>query len=196
MPRTSPTVSFPSRRDTAEARGVALQYWIQENRDPATGLPWTQMQLALSSGIGRPQLQRYLTGAYDLANSTQELVERLVGTMGMSDADARVFFGIPRESLVRWRTFRPPPLGHGMERARPASERFIALSEPLKGEVACSGNMGLGMTIDTAVTTGLVVPRTTSGLYVVPRGPSPVPGAEVMGGFRGVGFAPEHVAAG
>ncbi len=184
MAGKAPTVEFPVKRDTPKARGQALAYWLQENG-------WTQTAFCNASQISRPILNRYLSGSYDLANMTQELVERLLDTMKMSDADAVKYFGIPKAAEVRWRTFRPPPMGRGMEGQTPASQRSVSLRDGLKGEITVNGEVGAGLilAVDEQVTSGLMVIRQGGSLWVMQVRENERAGGEVLGGFAGIQVA-------
>jgi hypothetical protein len=173
-------VSFPTRRHDAKTRGQALTYWIQEHAR-------SQTSFSIVSGIQRQILNRYMAGAYDLANMSQELVERLLSAMHMSDSDARAYFGIPEEALVRWRTFRAPPMGQGAGETTGPEERALSLAEGLKGEVTVTREAGkhLSVVVDPSITTGLVITRQGSSLWaVLLDGPEDRAIGEVQGGFR------------
>lgn len=177
-------VTFPPKRDDAKTRGQALAYWLQTHRNPRDGRDWTQHSFALESGFLRANLNRYIAGAADLANLDQHMVERLLGTMGMSDLRAREYFGIPKDAWPRWRTFRSAPLGHGASPER-SGVRAEPLTEPLRGDVTAPA--GLTLKFDTEVMTGLVVVRVGTQFWTMRRETpqDAVPG-ELLGGFVAV----------
>jgi hypothetical protein len=177
-------VEFPTTRNTAQERGQALAYWIQENRDPTNGRPWNQTSFALYTGIARPTLARYIEGAHDWANASQDMVERLLTGMNMPDLEARDYFGIPKKSWDTWRTFRPAPLGHGAAEAPSEQQRVVELVDGLKGEIAVSSTSGLSMIVDRTIKTGLVVTRMGDSLWVMKQdSPTAALPGEVLGGF-------------
>ncbi|AWT34524.1 hypothetical protein DM785_02400 [Deinococcus actinosclerus] len=179
-----PKVSFPARRNDPRSRGIALTFILQERKI-------TQSQFALDSGIQRQILNRYMTGAYDLANMSQELVERLLTALGMSDIEARTYFGIPEEAWVRWKTFRPPPLGHGAGELGSASERVVGLKGGVQGVLTVAADVAdlVGAVVDTQVTTGMVLTRWQGGLWALRAAPGEQVPGEVLGGLLRLAIA-------
>ena len=103
-PRIAPGANRVS--DEAYQRGQALyQFLMKNNMDPK--------ELAEQSGIHLSTVWDYINGVTDLAKIRQASVEKLLGAMGVTDTWAWTYFDIPVASRRQWRTFRPPPLGHG-----------------------------------------------------------------------------------
>lgn len=173
-----PRVSFPSRRNDPRSRGIALTYILQER-----GI--SQSKFAAASNIQRQILNRYMVGAYDLQNMSQELVERLLTALGMSDVEARTYFGIPEDAWVRWRTFRPPPLGQGAGDLGSESERVVSVKGGVQGVVTVAPDVAdvVGAVVDTQVTTGVVLTRWQGGLWALRAAPGEQVPGEVLGGL-------------
>lgn len=122
----SKTVEAPTVIRTPADRGLTLRAWLKRK-----GLSISDF--AESVGIARATLNRYLVGTRDLASIDQEIADRLLRTMGIADGEAWELLAIPEEHRHTFRSFRPPPLGHG---AVLRTLTDIRLDEPLFGSVA------------------------------------------------------------
>jgi transcriptional regulator with XRE-family HTH domain len=111
---------------TAEQRGQALQHFVDLNNT-------TMMEFATKSGISYSALTKYAKGSTDLATIQQRTAERLITAMELSDTEAWEYFNIPEDRRAQFRTFRPPPLGHG---EAPRSILSLTLPAPLTGTLS------------------------------------------------------------
>ncbi|WP_198170795.1 helix-turn-helix domain-containing protein [Deinococcus arboris] len=127
MPTTKrPDPVAPALILTPQDRGQALKAWLKRKDIPVS-------DFAAAIGIGRATLNRYIAGTKDLATAEQSIADRLLQAMGISDGEAWTLLSIPEDNRRTFRSFRPPPLGHGTV-TRTLSD--IRLEEPLFGSVA------------------------------------------------------------
>lgn len=127
MPRRSRTKTpAPAVIRTPADRGLTLRIWLERKDLPIK-------DFAEAAGIGRSTLNRYLTGEKDLATVEQEIADRLLRVMGISDGEAWTLLQVPEEHRGTFRSFRPPPLGHGAVLRALAD---IRLEQPMFGSVA------------------------------------------------------------
>jgi len=92
--------------DDAFERGQALYRLILK-------LGYEPVSFAAESKIHVSTLWMYIHGRIDLAQIKQPSVEKLLIALAVTDTWAWSYFKIPQELRTKWRTFRPPPLGHG-----------------------------------------------------------------------------------
>lgn len=127
MPPSRKAIAKPSHEiETPFDRGQALKAWIQR-----MGLDI--QDFAEAANLSRAALNNYLRGIKDVATVEQEIADRLLRAMGISDGEAWSMLNIPAEHRHTFRSFRPPPLGHGSVTRTLAD---IRLEEPLFGSVA------------------------------------------------------------
>lgn len=138
MPKRSAPESLPTTLSMPADRGAALRAWIKRK-----GLTITDFAEAV--GIGRATLNRYLTGVKDLATVEQEIADQMLRAMGISDGEAWEVLGIPEGHRHTFRSFRPPPLGHG---ALLREDLELRLEEPLFGSVALPGGTQIRVSRD------------------------------------------------
>lgn len=149
---------LPERIETAKDRGQALQHFLDTH-------DLFLEDFARTSKIAMSTLGMYINGELDIARMRQATAERFIGTLGISDTEAWTFFNIPEAQQKSFRTFRPPPLGHGED---PRKLIEIELTSPLQGEWSVpAGHM---VQIDPAKTLqGIVITRLDDGrLFALP----------------------------
>lgn len=149
---------MPERVETAQDRGQALQHFL-DSREIFLEDFSKESKIAMST------LGMYLNGELDIARMRQATAERFIGRMGISDTEAWQFFNIPKEQQKSFRTFRPPPMGHGED---PRKLIEITLTQPLHGEWTVPA--GHIVQIDPANTMeGIVVTELEDGrLFALP----------------------------
>lgn len=123
--RTREFTPRPEKVETAVERGQALRNWFDVHKVSI-------IAFAQTTGIPRSTLSKYLAGASDIAAMPHEQAEKLIVGMGITDWESWEVLGIPEEHRTSFRTFRPPPLGHG----QPLTEAIERqLDQPLVGDV-------------------------------------------------------------
>jgi hypothetical protein len=118
------STSLPERVETAKDRGQAFQHFL-DSREIFLEDFAKESKIALST------LGMYITGDLDIARMRQATAERFISALNISDTEAWRFFAIPLAQQRSFRTFRPPPLGHGED---PRKLIEIRLTTPLQGE--------------------------------------------------------------
>lgn len=124
----------------------------------------TPHEFARDSKIAYSNLWHYMAGQRDVAKMGQSTVELLLGALNVTDTWAWAYFEIPESARKTWRTFRPPPMGHGDENRRLLE---ITLDMPLQGDlVSPKGNV---ITVDRDNTVvGQIVTRLADRYLVTP----------------------------
>lgn len=126
MPKRSLPSLLIATPSTPAERGAALRAWLKRKKLTIT-------DFAEAAGIGRATLNRYLSGLKDVATVEQEIADQMLRAMGISDGEAWELLGIPDAHRHTFRSFRPPPLGHG---ALLREDLEVRLDQPLFGSVA------------------------------------------------------------
>lgn len=153
-------IARPQEIRTPEDRGTALRVWLRER-----GLQ--PPDFAEASGISRATLHRYLTGRKDIATVEQTMADRLLRAMAISDEEAWDLLGIPEEERATFRSFRPPPLGHG---AVLREDTVLRLSQPLFGSVALPAGTLIRVTLEEPALEHEVVRMLDGRLFSVSTG--------------------------
>lgn len=129
--RTRQFTPRPSVIETPQQRGQALRNWLDVQQ-------LSIKAFAAALGMSRSRFTLYLDGkefkgkVYDLAEMEQGEAEQLVTLMNVTDAEAWDILGIPKANRETFRSFRPPPWGHGS----PVRDMLeMALEVPMVGEV-------------------------------------------------------------
>lgn len=112
-------------RPEAVRRGELLAQLMEDLKIDRT-------ELANDSGVSGQTIWLYLKGKSDIANATQETADALLRTLGIPDTHAWVALDIPTEKRDTFRSFRPPPMGHG-EDLRELQD--IILEHPMQGSI-------------------------------------------------------------
>lgn len=115
---------LPERIETAQDRGQAFQHLL-DTREVFLE------DFARESKIAMSTLGMYITGELDIARMRQGTAERFISALDISDTEAWKFFAIPTAQQRSFRTFRPPPMGHGED---PRKLLEIKLTDTLHGE--------------------------------------------------------------
>lgn len=131
-------IARPSEIRTPEDRGTALRVWLRKKE-------LQPPDFAEAAGVSRATLHRYLTGKKDIATVEQTIADRLLRAMNISDEEVWELLGIPEEHRATFRSFRPPPLGHG---ALVREDTVLRLSQPLFGSVALPMGTLIRVTLD------------------------------------------------
>lgn len=165
----------PAKVETAADRGQMLQHWLDSHEV-------LQHVFAKRSKIAMSTLTMYLSGVLDIASMRQATAERFLTELKMSDTEAWDWFKIPTEKRRSFRSFRPPPMGHG-EEVRKLIDKELKV--PLQGRVQAP--IGYSVQFNPAITTeGDVVTETPEGeLYVLPVEMA-VGRGNILGQFEGV----------
>lgn len=128
------------------------------------------------SGMSQGSVWMYINGELDIANMRLKTLNRFLETLNISDTWAWVYFSIPRTKRPEWRTFRPPPLGHGED---PRELIDIIVDMPMQGDATVT--QGYVMTIDPAnKALGLMLVKMTDRYLTVPADLVPAQG-QVLG---------------
>lgn len=117
---------MPPSVETPADRGQAFQSWLDTNE-------LMLEDFARSSKIALSTLTAYIKGEMDLARMRQATAERFITGMGLTDVEAWELFNVPEEQRLNFRTFRPPPYGHGED---PRKLLTMQLTTPLQGELS------------------------------------------------------------
>lgn len=147
-------------RPEAERRAGLLRDIIEKRgyKNPST--------FARDSDIAYSNLWLYLAGERDLANMGPATVSKLLTSLNVPDTWAWEYFDIPAAARATWRTFRPPPMGHGEDERRLLDVR---LDMPLQGDVMVPGGQGHSITVDRDnVVFGLVVTQLADRYLATP----------------------------
>lgn len=121
----------PEVIETPQDRGQAMRNWLDVQQ-------LSIKAFAAALGMSRSRFTLYLDGGsfkgkvYDLAEMDQEEAERLMTAMNVTDYEAWEILGIPEANRQTFRSFRPPPWGHGSP-VRDVIE--VLLQDPMVGEV-------------------------------------------------------------
>lgn len=117
---------MPAKIETPAERGQVFQSWLDSN-------DIFQEDFARAAKIGPNTISMYASGELDLARMRQATAERFITTMNLTDLEAWKLFNIPEENRKNFRTFRPPPYGHGED---PRKLSDMQLPSPLQGELS------------------------------------------------------------
>lgn len=128
-----------ARTMTPAERGHTLKRWLKYVAKTRIG------DFAQVTNIHPATLARYFSGVKDLATVEQEIAERLLTGMGISDEKAWALLAIPEAHRGSFRSFRPPPLGHGPDVFRTVTE---ILPDALMGEAVLPANTGVELEPD------------------------------------------------
>lgn len=128
------------------------------------------------SGVSRVHLEQLLSGKKNLLKMQQETITKLLTGLNLPDTRAWQLLGIPEADQTRWRTLRPPPMGHG-DVIRQVTN--ITLDQPLVGDVSIPA--GYMISVDrNAYDEGVIVAK-LSGRYYATQPDAVPPTAEVLG---------------
>lgn len=116
---------MPATITTAKERGQAFQHWLDTN-------DMFREDFARAAQIANNTIGMYISGELDLARMRQATAERFITAMNLTDLEAWDFFKIPESNQQSFRTFRPPPYGHGED---PRRLMDMQLTQPLQGEL-------------------------------------------------------------
>ena len=152
------TTPMPERVETAAERGQAFQHFLDTH-------DMFLEDFARKSKIALSTLSMYINGELDIARMRQGTAEKFISQLGISDTEAWKFFNIPALQQRSFRTFRPPPMGHGED---PRKLIEIKLTAPLHGEWTVPA--GHIVQIDPANTmSGIVITELEDGrLFALP----------------------------
>lgn len=154
---------------TPEERREMLAWLIDRHAGGITALH-------RNSGINRVHLEQLVNGRRDILKMRQESVEKLLTGLNLPDTRAWQLLGIPKEYHGRWRTLRPPPMGHG-DVIRSVTN--IHLDEPLAGDVSIPA--GYMISVDRNVFDEGVIVAKLAGRYYATRPDAIPPSAQVIG---------------
>ncbi|WP_407543813.1 hypothetical protein Q0M94_28435 (plasmid) [Deinococcus radiomollis] len=116
-------------------------------------LDYSIVDFVRDSKMSKVTLWMYFNGELDMALMRQVSVEKMLGALNVTDTWAWAYFEIPVDRRREWRTFRPPPLGHGED---PRDLFEVILGKPLQGEIIVPP--GYVVTIDKGNTMlGLII---------------------------------------
>lgn len=161
MPAMKPAAPKPTDQIlTPLDRGQALKAWIQRHDLNIT-------DFAAAAGLSRATLNNYLRGIRDVAAVEQEIADRLLRAMGIADGEAWSLLNIPEENRHTFRSFRPPPLGHGSVTRTLAD---IRLEQPLFGSVALPAGTLIRLTKEGPALEHLIVRLHDGRLHAVSDG--------------------------
>ncbi|OOV11795.1 hypothetical protein BXU09_19505 [Deinococcus sp. LM3] len=132
--RTRSVTPPPVAKNTAQARGHALSYFLDQNKIPVAAF-------AASIQRDRTYVHRIFRGEVDLADLDQTEASLIIQTLGVYDTDARELLGIPESAWSNWRTFRPPPFGEGQTTRETIPVHLK--DHPLKGEASLPAGITL-----------------------------------------------------
>lgn len=169
--------ALPEQIETPQQRGQTLRAWL-EAQEIGVG------DFALNSGIGRATLNRYLNGTKDLATVEQQIADRILRAMGISDGEAWELLNIPEEARYTFRSFRPPPLGHG---AVVQALTDVRLEEALFGSVALPAGTIIRISKDGPTLEHVIVRLEDGRLFATNAGANV--NGEVLGGLASAHFA-------
>lgn len=149
---------MPEKVETALDRGLVFQHIIDAREIFLEDFA-KQSKIALST------LGMYINGELDIANMRQATAERFISSLGMSDTEAWRLFNIPTIKQRSFRTFRPPPMGHGEE-----TRKLVDFTLPVQLQGEWSVPAGEIITIDpTNTMEGILVTELADGrLFALP----------------------------
>lgn len=153
-------IQAPSEIHTPEDRGLALRAWLRRKGLQA-------QDFADAADLGKATLNRYLNGKKDLATVEQAIADRILRAMNISDEEAWDVLGITGEHRLTFRSFRPPPLGHG---AVVREDTVVRLSQPLFGSVALPVGTLIRVTLEGPALEHEVVRMADGRLFSVSTG--------------------------
>lgn len=184
IPKRPKITQAPEQIETPQDRGVALRAWLNV-RGLRVG------DFAINAGISRATLQRYLSGATDIADMQQETADAFLRAMGVADEDAWDILGIPVEARNRFRSFRPFPLGHGPKAEHtPEQQLTLLLEEDLFGTVALPAGTVIRIEQGENQQRHQIYRLLDGRLFAAFReSPVAAPGATLLGGLCGAEFA-------
>ncbi|MBZ9753220.1 hypothetical protein K7W42_20495 [Deinococcus sp. HMF7604] len=132
--------------------------------------------VARNSTIQRVHIEQLVSGAKNLLGMREETLNKLLTVLNLPDTEAWELLNIPLDIRKKWRTLRPPPMGHGNE---DTNLSLITLDQPLAGDISVPA--GYRIRIDRTVTDQGVIVARLSGRYYATR-PDAVPAsADVLG---------------
>lgn len=117
---------MPAKIETPAERGQAFLAWLDTN-------DMFQDDFARTAKIANTTIGMYISGEMDLARMRQATAERFITAMNLTDQEAWSYFNIPEANRANFRTFRPPPYGHGED---PRKLMDMQLPSPLHGELS------------------------------------------------------------
>lgn len=131
---------------------------------------------ARNSGISRVHLEQIISGMKNPLRMQQETIEKLLTVLNLPDTQAWELLGIPQADRKRWRTLRPPPMGHG-DVIRSVTN--IELDQPLAGDISIPA--GYMISVDRNVANQGVIVARLAGRYYATKPDAIPPSAEVLG---------------
>lgn len=131
---------------------------------------------ARNSGLSRVHIEQILSGKKDLLRMRQESIEKMLTALNLPDTRAWVLLGIPEAEQRRWRTLRPPPMGHGDVMR---SVTNIRLDQPLVGDVSVPA--GYMISVDRHQMDAGVIVAKLAGRYYATQPDAIPPSADVLG---------------
>lgn len=166
---TRPTATEHSVVHTELERREMLLWLIEEHAGGVTAL-------SRNTGMSRVHIEQLLSGKKNLLRMQQETIEKLLTGLNLPDTRAWELLGIPEADQKRWRTLRPPPMGHG-DVIR--SVMNVRLDEPLVGDVSVPA--GYMISVDRHEMKKGVIVAKLAGRYYATRPDAIPPTADVLG---------------
>lgn len=169
IPQTRPEARQHEAVTTDQERREMLLWLIEERGGGVSAF-------GRNSGISRVHLEQLLTGYKSILQMRQETIEKLLTALNLPDTRAWDLLGIPMTDRKRWRTLRPPPMGHG-DVIRSVTN--IVLDQPLVGDVSVPA--GYMISVDRNVANEGVIVAKLAGRYYATQPDAIPPNSEILG---------------
>lgn len=166
---TRPPSRHHNKVTTDQERREMLLWLIDEHGGGVSAL-------ARNTSISRVHIEQILSGQKKLLRMQQETIEKLLTGLNLPDTRAWELLGIPEADRKRWRTLRPPPMGHG-DVVRNLTN--IRLEQPLVGDVSVPAGYMISVDRNEA-SEGVIVAKVGERYYATQMDAIP-PRAEVLG---------------